>query len=235
MSAVLSAAVQIYFAGRILTLSRSRILTGIIIIMALAQMSAGIAAAVNWKLHGLLLSPHVRDIGVYDCAAFVWLAGSALVDLTIAISMMVSLHKARTGFNQTDGLINRLMRLVVETGTLTASVAIVTLALFLGCSNTLLSECPMLMISKIYANTLLALFNNRAFMDQQRKGASANNTLLQQLSTRTLPPEAPPPPDEAIPRNPIVVTVLRETHCDAFPLNKMQKGQKEDMSIDSEF
>jgi hypothetical protein len=63
---------------------------------------------------------------------------------------------------QTQGIIRGLVRLIIETNTFSASVAIIGLALFAGIPGTTYFICPTLILPGIYANTLLVLLNNRA-------------------------------------------------------------------------
>jgi len=93
----------------------------------------------------------------------IWLALSVLADVMIAVSMTILLFKSKTGIARTDALINRVIRLVVETGTLTASMAIVTIILanHPALRETLLYETPSINLTKIYANTFLMNLNNR--------------------------------------------------------------------------
>jgi len=52
--------------------------------------------------------------------ALIWLGGSALVDIIIAISMSFMLYRSRTMYAQTDAIISRVIRHVIESGTATA-------------------------------------------------------------------------------------------------------------------
>lgn len=48
-----------------------------------------------------------------------WLAGSALADVVIAVSMIICLQRLKRGFGTVNVILNRLITLVVETGGLT--------------------------------------------------------------------------------------------------------------------
>lgn len=85
-----------------------------------------------------------------------WLAGSALADSLIAVFMTISLRKMKNGIMETEILINRLICIVVETGSLAAVVSIVTLTLVLGLPESYLVACPMLFLSKLYSNSVLS-------------------------------------------------------------------------------
>ncbi|KZT10009.1 uncharacterized protein LAESUDRAFT_796739, partial [Laetiporus sulphureus 93-53] len=162
MCGVLSAGVQSFFAWRIYMLSRAHVLVaGIVIICNILQMSAAIASGVK-----------------------AWLAGSAFTDIVIAVAMTYLLSRSKSGVKHSDAMVNRLITLVVETGSLTATVATIDLILFTVKPNTFLHMCPCFTVVVRYANTLLINFNNRARMMQSGDVISmstfnaASNTIL---------------------------------------------------------
>ncbi|KIJ36587.1 hypothetical protein M422DRAFT_124423, partial [Sphaerobolus stellatus SS14] len=91
----------------------------------------------------------------------VWLAGSAACDVTIAISMTYYLSRKETHLKRTSAVINRLIRLTIETGSLTATVAIVDITLYLVFPHQDYHTAPALTLAKLYSNTLLVVFNSR--------------------------------------------------------------------------
>ncbi|KAH8799486.1 hypothetical protein DL96DRAFT_867257 [Flagelloscypha sp. PMI_526] len=77
--------------------------------------------------------------------------------------MTYHLLKIKTGIQQTDRLLTRIITLTIETGTLTAVLAIIIVVLSFAV------RAPWFfiftdIISKIYANNLLVLFNRRVDM-----------------------------------------------------------------------
>ncbi|CAL1705805.1 unnamed protein product [Somion occarium] len=158
---IISAVVQLMFAWCLWLLSNSRILIGFIVPLALCQSAAAIATGVQLKT-----IPAIEDQSIVVLSITVWLAGSALVDVVIAVSMTIYLIKAKSGLRRTDALVNRLIRLVVETGTITASFAIVDLVLFLTLPATLVHATVGAMLTKLYSNCLLVGLNNRALVSQ---------------------------------------------------------------------
>ncbi|KAK0444980.1 uncharacterized protein EV420DRAFT_1648500 [Desarmillaria tabescens] len=108
-------------------------------------------------------------------AAMIWLGGSALCDAAIALCMTYLLSRAHTGLKSTRILISRLIRLTIETGTVTATLAVIDIALFLAYPNnnydTVLANCLVMM----YSNTVLAVCNSR--MTRQIRGGREDTTL----------------------------------------------------------
>ncbi|CCM05471.1 uncharacterized protein FIBRA_07692 [Fibroporia radiculosa] len=169
MCGILSAGVQCFFAWRIWILARNYVLIGLIVFVAMAQMAAAIVSGVKLKL-----LPSASDEGTVTPFIDTWLAGSVLADVMIAIAMTYYLVRAKSGLRQPDAMINRLIQLVIETGSLTAIVATIDLILFTVKPETFLHMCPVLMLSKLYANTLFINFNNRILI---RPGANQSSTI----------------------------------------------------------
>ncbi|KAH9849923.1 hypothetical protein C2E23DRAFT_736374 [Lenzites betulinus] len=160
MCAILSAAVQGYFCWRIWAFSCSKMLAGTIMFFAFSQMCAGVAGGI--MLH--TVSPNAARFSADTPLLTAWLVCAALVDVAIAACMSYYLLRAKSGLKASDDLVNRLVRFIIETGTLTATVAIFDAIAFTVIPNTLVYECPALVLAKVYANTLLASLNNRAIM-----------------------------------------------------------------------
>ncbi|KAI0749992.1 hypothetical protein C8Q80DRAFT_1165165 [Daedaleopsis nitida] len=157
MCSVISAVVQCYFALRIWVLGRSRVLTGAVVFVSVSKFVL--------HLSGLrVVDPSAAAASAVTPVISAWLGGAAFVDVIIAISMTILLTRAKTGIRKSDNMVNRLIVLVVETGTITAAVAIADLVCFTAYSDTLLHECPAVVLAKLYANTFLASLNNRALM-----------------------------------------------------------------------
>ncbi|KAJ7251740.1 hypothetical protein C8J57DRAFT_1352345 [Mycena rebaudengoi] len=106
-----------------------------------------------------------------------WLIGSAVADILIAGAMTyLLLNTVEPG---THHIVKRVVRLIVETNSLTgASVAIVGAVLF-AFSKSLYFLCPTSILPELYANTLLLVLNNRATPSRtapQRAPPSSNTT-----------------------------------------------------------
>lgn len=78
------------------------------------------------------------------------------------------LLRTRTGLKHSDTMVMKLVRLVIESGTLTATVAVVGVVLFAALPGTVYYEFPALILAKLYANTLVTSLNNRAFLHKLR-------------------------------------------------------------------
>ncbi|PPQ74549.1 hypothetical protein CVT26_007941 [Gymnopilus dilepis] len=168
------------FAYRIALLSESKIVGGVIAVLAL---SASVSAFTfgGQLLHAAVLSKLVVVKNIYLTCGL-WNGSGALCDVFIAACMTYFLSKSQTGFRNTDVLITRIVRLSVETGAITgenpvqliykksypilsATASICSAVLFVGFREKLdvsvYFVIPAIMITKLYAITILATFNNR--------------------------------------------------------------------------
>ncbi|TFK80140.1 hypothetical protein K466DRAFT_605580 [Polyporus arcularius HHB13444] len=159
MSAVVSFAVQCFFAWRIWVLSLSRLLTGIIIFFSFAQAALEVAGGIIIRLTDANAAHASLNRPIVSTSLIV----ATVVDVLIAASMTYLLLRAKTGMKQSDAIIHKLARVGIETGAATAAVAFIYAVFFMTHQNDLLFECPALVLPKLYANTLLVSLNNRAF------------------------------------------------------------------------
>ncbi|KAG6861523.1 hypothetical protein C0995_015256, partial [Termitomyces sp. Mi166 len=67
---------------------------------------------------------------------------------------------------QTNAVVHHIIRLTMETNALSAGIAVLSVILFAGTPNNTYFITPTLVLGKLYANTLLVTFNNRAFLQK---------------------------------------------------------------------
>ncbi|TBU37349.1 hypothetical protein BD309DRAFT_876619 [Dichomitus squalens] len=156
-SGVVSCTVQLYYAYRIGILSRSRTLQGVISVLALTQGTAAIVTGAQAKIIGSFAG--LQQKAAVSCG--LWLSGSALCDIIIASFMAYLLLRNDVRSAQTHAIINRLVRLVVETGTLTAVAATIDIVLYFSEPDTDYHSCIATILAKLYSNSLLVIFNSR--------------------------------------------------------------------------
>ncbi|KAK7023636.1 hypothetical protein VNI00_016598 [Paramarasmius palmivorus] len=159
LSSTVGTIVQIFFGWRIWTFSRSKFVYVLISILAVAQLGGAVAAAYyllkypDEAIHhpGLLYAVGVR-LGV-----------SAFADVLIACLMTYFLLRNRTTFlhTSTNAIVSKLIRLTIETGTITATAAILDLVFFTAMPSNTLHQISGVCLSKLYSNSLMIFFNNR--------------------------------------------------------------------------
>ncbi|KAH9942975.1 hypothetical protein B0H21DRAFT_749248 [Amylocystis lapponica] len=90
------------------------------------------------------------------------LSVSSAVDIAITSSLAIFLHKSRTGFStSTDKLVVTIILYTVETGMITCIMTITSLVCWLTMRHNLIFLAIHFCISKMYANTVLAMLNAR--------------------------------------------------------------------------
>ncbi|KAN0107048.1 hypothetical protein V8E52_010556 [Russula decolorans] len=157
MDAFISLIVQVFFCYRIWTLSkRLWWLCIVVVVLSIAQATGA--------LWGGLKSAALGKYAVIKPSLYLWLITSAVVDILIAVTMTFLLRQRCDNENgYSRYVLPRIVRLTIETNTLTATVAIVSFALFIGFPNDIYYACPTVAIGKMYSNTLLVTLNNRIY------------------------------------------------------------------------
>ncbi|KAF9523276.1 hypothetical protein CPB83DRAFT_863154 [Crepidotus variabilis] len=149
---------QGFFAYRIWMLTERQERKAPIIIGILGSASIISAFVSAWQfasvktISNLINGEHLVGIGV-------WNGFGAICDIVIALSMPYYLMRHGTGMKATHLRIVGLLRLIIETGMFTAGVALLHFVLYFTRSTGFL--VPGLTISKVYANTMLVILNNR--------------------------------------------------------------------------
>jgi len=153
--ALVDSAVQLFYAHRIYMISKARIVTAIVLVLAFLQFLGSIISA-PW-----VFGPRLEK---YGSAGFVCLLigalSAALCDLLTAIYMAYYLARQMKGASKnTQVLVTKVARLLLETGILTAAMAVAhpILALFTPYGVMV----PGLSLGKLYGNSMLVLLNNR--------------------------------------------------------------------------
>ncbi|KZT10527.1 uncharacterized protein LAESUDRAFT_644668 [Laetiporus sulphureus 93-53] len=116
MAAITAAVVQIFYAWRIFMLAHSSnyVLPMMVVILALFQLGAGTAGGVKVVLY--IPCPWTSLLTRTTQA---WLVGAAVNDVVIAVAMTILLLRAKTGIARMDAILSGIIRLSVETGSLT--------------------------------------------------------------------------------------------------------------------
>ncbi|KAF5336527.1 hypothetical protein D9611_006548 [Ephemerocybe angulata] len=94
-----------------------------------------------------------------------WNGAGAGCDVAIAGLMTFYLSRSSTGYKTTDVLLTRIIRMTIETGLFTATASLASAILFVGYREnfkvSIYFIVPAIMLAKLYAVTILAMFNNR--------------------------------------------------------------------------
>ncbi|KAJ3991985.1 hypothetical protein F5050DRAFT_1035878 [Lentinula boryana] len=181
---LISAPIQCFFAWRINKITKSYFVPVIIIILALASTVGGVVTGVKIAILKLFIKkPELH------WSALLWFIPSCVADLLITFTLVRSLSKRKTGFGATDTAIDKLIRMTVQTGMITAICAIGDVAFFMALPHTALNFLWDLSLSKLYTNCLMSNLNARsrilnASQNASHSGAGAYRNAMDPMSPR---------------------------------------------------
>ncbi|KAJ7914691.1 hypothetical protein B0H13DRAFT_2001877 [Mycena leptocephala] len=166
---------QTFYAYRLYVLSKRRqIPLGIVLISLASTVAAILTGIFSFEAENVF---HLQSRVNSEISA-VWFGGSALVDMIIAASLMYYLLKRDQGFRQTHALVVKMVRLIIETGSLTALVALANLSVFLAFPQKPYFVTGTAVLPTLYANTILVLLNARIQIVGGRGYAPATDMIM---------------------------------------------------------
>ncbi|KAK0459327.1 uncharacterized protein EV420DRAFT_1333741, partial [Desarmillaria tabescens] len=158
MSGTVACVVQVFYAYRIFILSKSRIVPIFVICVSLTSSVGAIITGVYCFQAGSLINLSSSKVSI---AVGIWCGASALCDIIIAVCMTYYLMRSKTGFRRTRILVTKLIRLSIETGTVTAVVSLLNLILFFTFPHQTFYTTPALILPTLYVNTVYMVLNSR--------------------------------------------------------------------------
>ncbi|CAA7265655.1 unnamed protein product [Cyclocybe aegerita] len=156
---VIAMMVQLFFAWRAYLLTKS-LINGCTI--AALAITGGVSSIVTGVEVGR--SATFVEFDAFRHTVILWLVASVVCDigitLTLVIFFILSRQKHKTGFQRSDLMIDRIIRVVVQTGLLTMVVATVDLIVYLvdPSGTHLMINYP---LAKLYSNSLMSSLNSR--------------------------------------------------------------------------
>ncbi|KAK0483087.1 hypothetical protein EDD18DRAFT_1362059 [Armillaria luteobubalina] len=159
LGAVAASVGQLFYAYRIYILSRSRVVPTLVVCVSLTSFVAAMISGVkSFQARDLATNFIDRETSIsfgISCGSYV------LCDVVIAICMTYYLLRSKTSFRRTQILVTKIIRLTIETGSVTAIISLVTIILFFVFPHEVFYVTPALIISKLYANTIYMVLNSR--------------------------------------------------------------------------
>ncbi|KAG9219088.1 hypothetical protein CCMSSC00406_0001498 [Pleurotus cornucopiae] len=156
---MISTPIQCFIAWRINVISQSKAITAVIVFFSFSSLVGAYSAAITTSVTRSLTYPSLQRMSP---AIITWLVSSATADVIITSSLVYHLYKRKTGIRATDDIINRIMRLTIQTGMITALFAALDVISFLAIKNTSMNFLWDFPLSKLYTNSLLSTLNARA-------------------------------------------------------------------------
>ncbi|KAJ7063697.1 hypothetical protein C8F01DRAFT_87808 [Mycena amicta] len=151
-----STPIQLFFAWRIRSLTKSYWIPAIIVVLALGSCAGGLWTAVDIGLFKTFANkPKLHN------SALLWFLGSCVADILITGSLVFSLSKRKTGFSGTDSVIDKIIRMTIQTGAITAIFSILDVLCFMILPHAAVNFVWDLALSKLYTNCLMSTLNSR--------------------------------------------------------------------------
>ncbi|KAH9850400.1 hypothetical protein C2E23DRAFT_887305 [Lenzites betulinus] len=86
---------------------------------------------------------------------------AVLADSILTAALIFSLHRSRTGIRRTDSIIDLLIMYAINTGLVTGVTNLLSLVFALAMPNNLLYAGIVIVATKLYANSMMAVLNSR--------------------------------------------------------------------------
>ncbi|KAL0580660.1 hypothetical protein V5O48_001390 [Marasmius crinis-equi] len=185
MTAIIAILVQGFFAWRIKVLTGNNWLVSTVLLSSLAGFLGGVITSFE-----VGRTPEFVNFRDFKWAVIMWLVGACCSDILITVILVWHLRSHKTGFRASDDVVDRIIRLTVQTGFVTAVCAIIDLVLFLidPTGLHLIFNFP---LSKLYTNSLMSSLNSRGVWSYsqgpnvQYVGSLAASTQDQRETTKT--------------------------------------------------
>ncbi|EKM82089.1 hypothetical protein AGABI1DRAFT_105441 [Agaricus bisporus var. burnettii JB137-S8] len=155
LTGVISLMVQLFFAWRIHMLTRNWFLVSIVSILSLAS-----AICAFLTTYEVTIVPQFVRFQEFKGIPTGWLASAVAADITITTILVWHLRRRKTGFKKSDLIVDRIIRMTVQTGLATSVIAAVDLALYLG-SPSGIHLLFNFTLCKFYSNSLMSSLNSR--------------------------------------------------------------------------
>ncbi|KAJ7253149.1 hypothetical protein C8J57DRAFT_1519447 [Mycena rebaudengoi] len=166
-TAIVAVLVQSFLLERYWRLTKNIIVTlflGLLIIAACGgTLSTGVVVA--WF-------PAVKDRAKVKIPGTIWVATQAAADLLIAAALLWEFRKVKTVFKETRSLLNRLAARAIQTGTVSATIAVISLMVYLSNNESNVTAGIGFCIGHIYVLTMLSNLNFRRSESASSTGVS---------------------------------------------------------------
>jgi len=156
MTGIIAGSVQLFFAWRVKKLTRNIWMTAFIVIFAVVDILAGIGTAI-----AVTMIPDYIHFQRFEVIVIIWLVSAILADIAITSCLVWNLAKRKTGFSATDDVVNKIIRMTMQTGLVTSLFATADIVAFLAdpTGTHLIFNMP---LSKLYTNSLMSTLNARS-------------------------------------------------------------------------
>ncbi|KAI0030851.1 hypothetical protein K488DRAFT_87392 [Vararia minispora EC-137] len=155
MTALIGGMVQGFFAWRVRVLTGSILACIVTAVLAVVECLGGLGTGA-----AVLYVPEFQKFQSFKPITVIWLVGSAAADILITVVLVWYLRRQKSGYSWTDDVVDRIIRLTVQTGMVTAIVACIDCVLYLASPDAYHLTFNF-MLAKLYTNSLLSSLNAR--------------------------------------------------------------------------
>ncbi|KAF9043839.1 hypothetical protein BDZ89DRAFT_1008806 [Hymenopellis radicata] len=173
LTGIITTLVQLFFAWRIRVLTAKNWLAITTVFLSILALAGALAtAAEEGDIH-----PEYAQLHKFKEPIIVWLGCGCACDILITTLLVWHLRGKKTGFEHTDYVVDKIIRMTVQTGLIRSLCAVVDLATFLALNNGvhLIFNLP---LCKLYTNSLMSSLNARETTPSATKGNSRGSTTL---------------------------------------------------------
>ncbi|PBK86558.1 hypothetical protein ARMGADRAFT_530897 [Armillaria gallica] len=224
MTGIVAYVGQVFYACRIFVLSKSPIVP---IFVTYVSMASSVAAIITGVYSFQAGNINILNDKKTSVAIGIWCGASALCDIVIAICMTYYLTRRSTSFRQTRILVTELIRLTIETGSVTAVVALLNLILFFAFPHQNFYGTPALIMPKLYANSVYMVLNSRIRILGGRYTYTSSTDMISTIASSTIRDTSSQSPQHSLGTDgrqgrASVVTITKEVlngDCETGPMN----------------
>ncbi|KAI0636100.1 hypothetical protein C8Q77DRAFT_1251813 [Trametes polyzona] len=176
-----------FFARRLFLLGNRNLIPVAIIVSPRHTNLAPARAAISFRR---FLKVSFANFEKYPWLIWSILAIAVAVDVVATSTLTYYLHQSRTGFKRTDSMVDILMVYGINTGLSTSVVTLAALISAIVKPNSLIYTAIMVVGTKMYANSLLAVLNSRrSIVDRGMEGFETGSFGLKVVDPRDIQAE----------------------------------------------
>ncbi|CAE6473087.1 unnamed protein product [Rhizoctonia solani] len=169
VTAIVGSIAQVFFLERCYSATKNKIV--LVVIGATIATSLGFGIASSVEFQRIVNLSAVPSIPVPIVG---WLTLTAVLDVLISAVLIYTLLRVRTPFRKTEAVITKIIRVTMETSSLTASIAVINLVLYKALPGEAYHLLPQLIMGKMYAMSVMVTLSSRK--DLQEIMSSPPNT-----------------------------------------------------------
>ncbi|CAE6491985.1 unnamed protein product [Rhizoctonia solani] len=156
VTAIIGTIAQVFFLERYYRATKNKFVYVVIGAIIATSLGFGIASSIEFQRIVNLSAVPTIPIPIVG-----WLTLTAILDVLISAVLIYSLLRVRTPFRRTEAIITKIIRVAMETSSLTASIAVINLVLYKTLPGEAYHLLPQLIMGKMYAMSVMVTLSSR--------------------------------------------------------------------------